>query len=277
VKMQGDVWVIGDVDAPPPPPKGRPARQVPIAAPRSPRSRPATAIADPLLRDKRLRAQPVAFTARRPAPSVPVILENMLVPAHEADAVAASLSLLIPGAGQALRSDKTAALFYISGTGLAAATAWAILATFSSLTHTLVLLGAPRPASYAILAAVLASGAAIHIAGVLHALRQDALSPRRDPHPSLAAAASAVVPGWGQILNGCPVRAGIFLGMVWLTAFGAAALSPAGLRILAHAGCDLPAWVNHPWGGVILLALPLLVWMLAVYDAAATALANRRG
>lgn len=282
MKQHGDVWIIGEVDPIPLPPKGRAAKPIPVA----PR-RPAPPADPPLTKRAASHARsaaphrpgtPFEFERAGRGQSRPVeAFRSLRVPiASETprDVLGASLSLFVPGAGQALRRETTDALFFLTGTVFCLVSAWAIVATHAGLSHTLTLLGAPLWAGIVAFAAMVVAAAGLHIVSVLRALGPGADSARS--HPLLSAAASCAVPGWGQILNGCPVRAAFFLSVAWSTALGVAALCPAGLRLLASVGLDLPAWVNSPWGGALVIAAPLLAWIVGIYDAAATALSRTR-
>ena len=275
--MDGDTWIIGEVD-PIFPVKGRAAKPVPTATRRTVStgaSAPNRRSANSAVHTGRTLGNPAPRRPRgRPVEMYPAMALQVQDP--DRDPAAASLSLLIPGGGQAIHRNLPAALCFLTGTAFGLAAAWALYTTHGAVTETLALLGAPHAMGAALVAAALLVAAACHIGSVVHALLQDGPARLRDPHPIMAGAASLLVPGWGQLLNGCPLRGGLFLAAGWLTAIGAAILTTPGLRLLAASGLTVPDWMNSPWGGATLIAIPLLAWIVSVYDAAATALAARR-
>jgi hypothetical protein len=63
---------------------------------------------------------------------------------------------------------------------------------------------------------------------------------------------------------------------VWLLSAAWLLVTPAGTRVLARVSLALPAALRDGWGPVVLLSAPLVLWAIAVYDAAAGAAAERR-
>jgi TM2 domain-containing membrane protein YozV len=164
-----------------------------------------------------------------------------------ADAVVRSLSIFAPGSTQVLRGQITRGVFYASALLFLASLAWALLETLDRLAMTLDVLG--RSVSFVvwILALLFALAASVHLAGVWTAMED---APRSARHPVVAGIASAIVPGWGQLLNGDRIRTMLFLGGLWLVS-GACLL-----------------WTTK-------LTAPFVIWALAIYDAAASAVARR--
>lgn len=188
-------------------------------------------------------------------------------------ALAASLSLFVPGLGQLALGRGAAALGYLSILGFFGALAWAVLTTIDRATPTLAALAWPRETPLLVLAAVFIFSALAHVGSVL-----DAAGPDRDraPHPLVAGLAAGLVPGWGQILNGHPRRAALFLVATWgLGAIGAAR-SAAVEPVLRAAEWSLPGPLSAAAPAGPILAAFAVVWALAVYDAAASAVAARR-
>ncbi len=191
-------------------------------------------------------------------------------------AVAGSLSLFFPGAGQIVAGDPRLGLGLATGLAFLASLVWAILASLVRLVPTLELLGAPPQAAAAVLAIAVLAAASLHLGGVLHAYRLARGGETATvPHPVLAALASLLVPGWGQILSGHLKRGAIFLASAWALAAVWIAVSPPAQWILALARVELPAALREGWGPVALVSVSAVVWFLAVYDAAAGARAAR--
>jgi len=59
------------------------------------------------------------------------------------------------------------------------------------------------------------------------------------------------------------------LCMAWLL------VTPAGTRVLARLSLALLPAMRDGWGPVVMLSAPLVLWAIAVYDAAAGAAAER--
>jgi hypothetical protein len=137
------------------------------------------------------------------------------------------------------------------------------------------LLGIPRFAAGATLGVLLASAATLHVAAVVTACSVEP-ERRAAPHPLVAGLASAVVPSWGQILVGHRARAALFLAALWLLAVAWLAATPAGLGSLQELGFDVPRGARDSWGPVALVTAPILLWALAIYDAAVGAVMLRR-
>jgi TM2 domain-containing membrane protein YozV len=180
-----------------------------------------------------------------------------------------SLSLFLPGAGQIVAGETVWGLFFLSCVGFIASVAWALIETFERLLPTLDLLGVPRVSFVATFFALAASGCALHIgaASQAHALRDDG-GPERAPHPALAGIASALIPGWGQILSGHRVRGALFLFAAWALGLCWLAVTPQVSAVLDACGFPVPPAVRDGWGPVALVALPLAVWAVGIYDAA---------
>lgn len=180
-----------------------------------------------------------------------------------------SLSLFVPGAGQIVAGEGTWGLFFVSALGFVVALAWALFVTLERLIPTLDLLGLPRVALVATFGALAACACALHVSAAIqaHSLRDDANGDRR-PHPALAAIASALLPGWGQILVGHRVRAALFLLSAWVLGIVWLAVTPAVAATLDACGFPVPPALMDGWGPVVLVAVPIAVWAVGIYDAA---------
>ena len=214
-------------------------------------------------------APKVRKARRRAVPAVP--------PPSSLPAAAASLSLIAPGAGHLLVGEPTLAIFFSSAFAFVAALAWAVVTGIDRLVPTLDLLGVHPAAVTATLAGLLASACALHASGVLHAYRLTSESRRPShAHPVLAGLASAAFPGWGQVVGGRRVRAGLFFVAVWLLAGAWLAVSPWAERVLVSIGTRLPAMLRDGPGPIALVTLTAVTWVVAVYDAVASAREPRR-
>ncbi len=180
-----------------------------------------------------------------------------------------TLSLFLPGAGQIVAGETVWGLFFLSCGGFVAALAWALVETLERLLATLDLLGVPRVSLIAAFFGLAAAGCVLHIgaASQAHALR-DTGDRGRAPHPALTGIASALVPGWGQILSGHRVRGAIFLFADWALGLCWLAVIPRVSAVLDACGFPVPAAVRDGWGPVVLVALPFAVWAVGIYDAA---------
>jgi hypothetical protein len=216
--------------------------------------------------------------ARQPKPrSVPRREAGRALPDAEAgagSAVSGSLSLFVPGCGQLVVGDVASGLFFLTGVGFCGAFLWAILSSIERIVPTASLLGiGPTAVAIAAIVAFFA-GAMLHVAAVLHA---DGLhdAARRLPHPVTAGIASLLVPGWGQLLSGHRRRVALFLLALWVAAGAWAVVSPAASHVLAELRLELPVWLREGAGPIVLVGLPVLTWIVAVYDAAAGAAMER--
>jgi hypothetical protein len=191
-------------------------------------------------------------------------------------ALTGSLSMFVPGLGQMVAGEIAWGLFYVTGFALCAAVVWAVFRTLDSLVPTLGLLGVPVQ-WVAIALCVLTFGAmGLHLSAVVHAQGSvDTDYDRAIPHPIVAGIASLFVPGWGQLLAAHRRRAALFLGAVWILGVAWLAVTPGVAVALGRIGVALPASFRDGWGPVTLLATPLVVWVVAVYDAAAGAAVER--
>jgi len=190
--------------------------------------------------------------------------------------LAGSLSMFVPGLGQMLAGEVAWGLFYLSGIGFCAATIWAAMTTLDRLIPTLRLLNVPSTTVAVTIASLALFTMLLHLAAVLHAHAIGGDDAAHVPHPLVAALASLIIPGWGQLLAGHRRRATLFLGGVWVLATAWLMVTPRGAQILAPFGLLLPGSVRDGWGTVALMAAPLVLWLIAVYDAAVGAASERR-
>ena len=187
------------------------------------------------------------------------------------------LSLFLPGVSQIVRGQVPLGLFYLSSLAFLGSMTWAILQTLDRLAVTLDLLGLSMYFVFWTLVWIYLMVVTIHLSGVWTATEGSRQRPR---HPAVSAAASLIVPGWGQILNGDRLRAILFLGGAWLAVgFWVASSAPVTELFNTHLPIVTP-WEQLARTPLVLWTirwtLPLVIGCLAVYDAAASAIDHRR-
>jgi hypothetical protein len=189
--------------------------------------------------------------------------------------LSATASLVVWGGGQWVNRERELALLFAALEALAIAWAFCLASAWESWAW----LGWIFFVDEATLrAAVAVAGLAVPATAIL-SIAQAYLRAERRPdasplaaHPLVSGAASLLVPGWGQLLNGQIAKAILFLS-VW--AYGAYVLSVSQLQPAMWAYVD-PTEIRLgaarlTWGSTIALALAALAWVLAAYDAALTA------
>jgi len=178
-----------------------------------------------------------------------------------------SLSLFVPGTGQLFRAEWAHGLFYLTAIGFLLTLGWAVVGTLDRLTETSVLLGHSRGTGLWVLGGIYATAAALHLINV--ATREPDSPSWGAAHPVAAGCASAVVPGWGQVINGRPRRAAIFLGGLWLIGASWLLVSPPAQEIYVALDVHLPRALQLFSSAPVRWTLPAVVWALSIYDAAA--------
>lgn len=214
-----------------------------------------------------VRSEPRAVAARTESPP----------PGGVRPGLAGSLSLFVPGLGQMVEGEIAWGAFYLSWMALCGACLWAVLDTLDRLAPTLRLFHLPPEVLSLTLATLVFLTISLHLSAVVHAQARAAdWDSRFAAHPLVAGLASLLLPGWGQVLAGHRYRAMLFLGGLWILGAAWLIVTPGGMRVLTVLGLPLPAAVRDGWGPVVLLSAPIVLWVLAVYDAAAGAAAERR-
>jgi len=153
-----------------------------------------------------------------------------------------------------------------------------VIGTLDRLAPTLELLGSSALAAFWSLAVAFAFAGAIHLASIWnsHADRVRA----RSMHPAIPAVASAILPGWGQILNGDRIRSLLFVGGNWLAAGIWIVSSENTTQLLdgySPVVTPLEMSLRNPatlW--MLKWTVPVALWVLAIYDACTSAIARRR-
>ena len=213
-------------------------------------------------------ARRVKAIAARPARSRGAL---PAVPARRSSvspALSGSLSLFLPGAGQLISGATATGFFFLTSMACAGVAFHAILVSRDRLLPTLDVLDVPRIAGAVTLGGLAFALAGLHLAAFehAHALNDDGLgSPR---HPVVAGLASALLPGWGQLLSGHRIRAALFVACLWIAAAAWTAVTPSGSALLRDLSVEIPRSVRDGWGPAALVSAPILVWAIAVYDAA---------
>ncbi len=222
---------------------------------------------------ERSRPKPAfAPKIRRPRPR-----RDVRAPRSALPAVAGSLSLLLPGAGQLLMGETKKGVFFASAIAFLASLVWAIFATLDRLVPTLELLAVPTVLVVVGLGFAFACGCVAHVAGTLQAHGLGSRAGRGTvPPPAVAGLASLLVPGWGQLLAGHRLRSALFLGALWVLAAAWIAVTPPGQRALSLAGVGALKPLRHDWAPFVLVGGSALAWVVAIYDAIAGAHAERR-
>ena len=190
-----------------------------------------------------------------------------------------SLSVFIPGATQLLQGRVTLGLFFLSWTIFVGSMGWAVLRSMDRLAPTLEVLGQPAAVVYWSLGALFLLGAAVHLTAVGTAFDSASERPVRPRFPIVPALASLLVPGWGQILNGSRTRALVFLAGGWVALAAWLASADPTTALLSQYVPVVEPWEQALRAPLLVWTakwtLPFVVWSLAVYDAAFTAVARR--
>ena len=143
---------------------------------------------------------------------------------------------------------------------------WAIVSNLDRLAPTLELLGLPAHAGVWALGALYVLIGLVHVAGVVGAARSRSGSvPAK--HPAVTGIASALVPGWGQALLGHCWSAALFLSGLWLAGWAWVLVTPEVRGLLDAQNLYLPRWLELFASTPVRWTLPVVIWVVAVYDA----------
>ena len=194
--------------------------------------------------------------------------EETVAPAHRLiDAIADSLGLFVPGAGQLVRGHWSDGLFVLSSTTFLLTLGWAIWTSLERLPGTLSALGwVPHGGLYA-LGMIYVGLAWIHAGNLLYSTSR---GPARTA-PVVAGCASALMPGWGQLLNRQPLKASLIVAGLWVTGLTWLLGSSWVSNLFASQGVTLRWGVELFSSPAIMWTAPIVLWALAVLDAASTA------
>jgi hypothetical protein len=213
-------------------------------------------------RPDRPQADPQRRTAPRPAWSSAAPAQTT---AGDRFDLSGSLSFFLPGSGQLVRGEWAHGLFFLASIGFLFTLGWAVVGTMDRLTETVVLLGHPRGVGLWILGSIYAAAAGLHLINVL--TRDAGASGSGATHGVVAGCASAVMPGWGQVLNGHPRRAALFLGGLWLIGASWLLVSQPAQELYVALDVHLPRALELFSSAPVRWTLPAVVWALAIYDA----------
>ena len=197
---------------------------------------------------------------RKAAPAAPAPVRRPL------EAIADSLELFAPGGGHLLRARWSDGLFVMSATGLLVALAWAIFATLERLPDSLSALGLPAHGAIYFLAGLYVCLAVLHAGNVLYGTSRGSSR----VHPAAAGFASAIFPGWGQLLNSQPTKAASFVVAVWIVGVLWLLTSPWSAPWLEAQGVGLREGLGALSSPAVLWTVPAVLWALSVYDAVAS-------
>ena len=217
-------------------------------------------------------------TIRQPRRLIRTSLDNDRVALFVTD-ITRSLSVFAPGASQLVRGRVSSGIFFLASLVFMVALSSAVLQTMDRLAPTLELLGYSIAVAFWTLGIAFALAAALHIAAVWTSFAP--VSGERPPrHPVVPAVASVIVPGWGQVLNGDRLRAALFLAGCWFVAGVWIIASPAATELFNAYVPIVSPWEQSARMPLLIWTLkwtaPLLLWALAVYDAATSAAGRRR-
>jgi len=189
-----------------------------------------------------------------------------------------SLSLFVPGATQLAHGRLSMGLFFFTSLLFTALFCRAVIGTLDRLAPTLELLGSSVLSAFWSLAIAFACAAAIHLAAIWNShatkVRFESM------HPAVPAVASAILPGWGQMLNGDRVRSLLFVGATWLAAGIWIVSSESTAQLLdgyTPAVTPLEMSLRNPaalW--MLKWTIPVALWALAIYDACTSAVSRRK-
>jgi hypothetical protein len=261
--MKNDRYDLGEVDDlvfPIAMPPGDASAPLPVPGPGVQAGRPAT-LARPAGRPKsptpiRPASRRVSSGRARSTRTPPVL-------------VPASAAIFVPGAGHLLQARFKAGLIWFGSTIFVCAVMALIWIWFPRVWQAAGVLGLPRAVTVWLLASFAGLLAVLQVTSVL-AVRIGSTTDQ-ELHPAIACCASAAVPGWGQVLNGDLIRAGLFLVGVWATAAVWLLASTPLHEFLATHGLYLPEHLSTVVAGPTAWVLPAALWPLAIYDAGASA------
>lgn len=206
-------------------------------------------------------------TVMRPRPERPAVRVGYAAPpAGVVTYITDTLSLVLPGSGRILRGEWASGAFVISSVAFLFTFGWAVVETLDRLNATLPLLALPREAGVWALGVVYAALSMVHVGNLLDGV-DEATALRRGAHPVVAGMASAIVPGWGQLLNGQRVKSASFVGALWIVGASWILVSPPARELLVAFDMHLPPALLVFCSPVVRWTLPAVVWALSVYDA----------
>jgi len=182
------------------------------------------------------------------------------------DAITDSLELFVPGTGQLFRGRWSDGFSVLAGTGFLVALSWAIWETLDRLAATLTALGYSAAGGVYALAMIYVCLAGLHAGNVLYGTTR---GPQR-AHPIVSGVASALIPGWGQLLNRQPAKAATFIAGLWAVGIAWLLASPWIVALFDTYGLTFRPGFDLISSPIVLWTAPIVLWALSIYDAVAT-------
>jgi len=188
-------------------------------------------------------------------------------------ATAATLSLLIWGMGQFYTGKSRSSLLYflfMINFGIIVGLQffyWSFFATFLEKAHI------DRSNVSFVIGAICVTGLLIWVVNIIHAYYCASIN-RSTPyegtgHPFLATFCSVLIPGWGQLVNGQPKKAMVFLIFAAIGLAAGTATILAALLWPRFISVDDRVAVEWLFVAAVFVAPPfLLIWLVGIYDAA---------
>ena len=201
-----------------------------------------------------------------PAPAGAAARVTMSPSTRPVDAITDSLELFLPGTGQLLRGRWSDGLAVLAASGFLLAMAWAIWGTLDRIAATLTALGYSAAGGIYALVMVYVCLAILHAGNLLYGTTR---GPQR-AHPIVSGVASALIPGWGQLINRQPAKAATFVAGLWVVGIIWLLGSPWTVALFdAHKLTFRPGFelFSSP---ALLWTVPIVLWALSIYDAVAT-------
>jgi len=211
--------------------------------------------------------QDIGERLRRPATMRSSFLVPVAAPAGRTWPI--GFALFVPGSGHMLRGDFATGLCFLSWTVFLGTLGWAIVENLNRIWSTLEILGVPPQAGVWALVVLFLAAATVHVGNVF-AATTDLSTPGgfTGSHPAIPAAASLVVPGWGQAIVGQAWLAAVFLSGCWIAAGAWILDSPPVRDLLVSHQLYLPPSVGWFTSPLVRWVAPAVLWTLATYDAA---------
>ncbi len=222
--------------------------------------------------------EPAAAAAKpqiRPASAIPAIAgaaaratarATVAPSTRPVDALTDSLELFVPGTGQLLRGRWSDGFAVLAASGFLVAMGWAIWGTMDRLAATLTALGYTAAAGVYALAMIYVCLAMLHAGNVLYGTTR---GPER-AHPIVSGVASALIPGWGQLINRQPAKAATFVAGLWIVGLVWLLASPRTAALFDTYGLTFRPGFDLFSKPAVLWTAPVVLWALSIYDAVAT-------
>jgi len=188
--------------------------------------------------------------------------------------VPASVAMILPGGGHLLQARLKAGVLWLGTSVVVGSLIGLIASMLPRFWEALPVMGLPAEAAVWSLAALAGLFAVLHVASTLSVRAVPTAD--RAIRPTLACIASGVVPGWGQVLNGDLVRAGLILTAAWFCAATWVAASTPFQELMTQYQLQLPQPLDALIAAPVRWAFTAALWPLAVYDAGASAYLSRR-